>query len=211
MSTAAKTPGNDNEQAQATNGTSGSTASGEDTPAISPAERWLKIREGAYLRAQKRGFVGGNPYKDWLDSQAEVDAEYTTDYRGVFSLSDPEEVVKQIRSVLAGYGLSHLSVDSLLKKHRESMERLADFNSKFVGGSSELARQQTALVQDAMSEAVNTLRAVTRGKISSEGVTKQVELSMKAMENTMSLVRSLTEAVTGTSPKPGDDDSTKQK
>jgi hypothetical protein len=31
------------------------------------------IRERAYLRAEKRGFVGGDPVQDWLEAEAEVD------------------------------------------------------------------------------------------------------------------------------------------
>jgi hypothetical protein len=164
---------------------------------ISPAERWLKVRENAYLRAQRRGFVGCNTYKDWLDAEEEIDANYTTDFRGVFSLSDPEEVTEQIKSVLAGYGLGDLSVDALLTKHREGMENLASVNKVLLDGTSELAKAQTTLVQDALSEAAKTLQSVARGGLGTEGVTKQAELSIKAVENTLSLMRSLTEAVTG--------------
>jgi len=177
----------------------GAPATGRET--ISPVARWLRVRENAYLRAQKRGFVGGNPFKDWLDAGEEVDARYTTDYRGVFSLSDPVEVTRQIESVLAGYGLSRLSVDTLLKHHRKGMAKLAAFDAALMDGSLELASEQTSLVQDALSEAAKTLQSVARGKLDTDSVAKQAELSMKAVGNTLSLVRSLTEAVTGSSPR----------
>jgi ABC-type transporter Mla subunit MlaD len=32
------------------------------------------IAEAAYVRAERRGFVGGDPLADWLDAEAEVDA-----------------------------------------------------------------------------------------------------------------------------------------
>lgn len=188
---------------------SGKTASVESVPdasdagreTISPVARWLRVRENAYLRAQKRGFVGGNPFKDWLEAEEEIDARYTTDYRGVFSLNDPTEVTKQIESVLAGYGLGRLSVDTLLKHHHKGMAKLAAFDAALTDGSLDLASEQTALVQDALSEAAKTLQSVTQGKLDTDGVAKQVELSMKAVGNTLSLVKSLTEAVTGSSPK----------
>lgn len=189
------------------NAVSGTTATGK--PTISPAVRWLRIRENAYVKAQKRGFVGGNPFKDWLDAEEEIDATYTTDFRSVFSLTDPAEITQEIKSVLAGYGLGHLSVDALLDKHSKSMEKLAAFNKTLVNGTSELANEQTALVQDALSEAVKTLQSVAQGGLSTEGVTKQAELSVKAVENTLSLVKSLTEAVTGISPVVKKDDSAK--
>ena len=35
--------------------------------------RQSMIREAAYFRAQRRGFVGGNAVDDWLEAEAEVD------------------------------------------------------------------------------------------------------------------------------------------
>lgn len=178
----------------------GSDSSGTEKQTISPVTRWLRIRENAYARAQKRGFVGGNPFQDWLDAEEEIDARYVTDFRGVFSLSDPTEVARQIKGVLAGYGLGHLSVDTLLSNHHEGMKKLAAIDAALVDGSLELASEQAALVRDALSEAVKTVQSVAQGELNTDGVAKQVELSMKAVENTVSLVKSLTKAVTGSSP-----------
>src|SRR5512147_3006597 len=35
--------------------------------------RQAMIREAAYLRAERRGFVGGDPVTDWLEAEAEID------------------------------------------------------------------------------------------------------------------------------------------
>ncbi len=40
---------------------------------VAPADRERLIRETAYLRAEKRGFVGGSPEEDWLAAEVEVD------------------------------------------------------------------------------------------------------------------------------------------
>ena len=40
---------------------------------ITPEERWRMVAEAAYLRAEKRGFSGGNPTDDWLAAEAEID------------------------------------------------------------------------------------------------------------------------------------------
>ena len=37
-------------------------------------EREVMIEVAAYLRAEKRGFEGGDPMQDWLDAEREVDA-----------------------------------------------------------------------------------------------------------------------------------------
>ncbi len=165
---------------------------------ISPAERWLLIRDNARVRAQKRGFVGGNPFDDWLEAEEEIDAEYETDFRGVFSLTDAEQITEQFKSVFAVYGLDHLSVEALLDKHRDGMEKLAAFNRKLVNSTSELASQQTSLVQDAVREGVKTLQSVAEGQVSTDGVARQADLSMKAIENALSHVKALTKSVAET-------------
>lgn len=195
MTTESKTSRSEKAARKATPAKASSTSSGEKKQTVSPAERWLLIRAAAYVRAQKRGFVGGNPFEDWLEAEEEIDAKYTTDFRGVFSLTDAEQINEQFKSVFAVYGLDHLSVDALLDKHRDGMEQLAAFNRQLISSTSELANQQTALVQDAVKEGVKTLQSVAQGRVSTDGVTKQADLSMKAIENALSHVKALTESV----------------
>ncbi len=40
--------------------------------AINPEERYRMVAVAAYYRAEKRGFVGGDPAQDWVDAEAEV-------------------------------------------------------------------------------------------------------------------------------------------
>ena len=39
----------------------------------SPTQRQQMIAEAAYFRAEKRGFSGGEEFRDWLEAEAEVD------------------------------------------------------------------------------------------------------------------------------------------
>lgn len=41
---------------------------------FTPEERHRMISEAAYFRAERRGFVGGDPCADWLDAEAEIDS-----------------------------------------------------------------------------------------------------------------------------------------
>jgi hypothetical protein len=41
---------------------------------VTPETRRALIAEAAYLRAERRGFVGGQETDDWLAAEAEVDA-----------------------------------------------------------------------------------------------------------------------------------------
>ena len=40
---------------------------------VTPEERQEMIAEAAYLRAERRGFMDGDPTEDWLSAEAEID------------------------------------------------------------------------------------------------------------------------------------------
>lgn len=42
---------------------------------VSPEQRYRMIAENAYHRAEKRGFIGGDPLNDWLLAELEVDKQ----------------------------------------------------------------------------------------------------------------------------------------
>lgn len=167
---------------------------------ITPKERWLLITESARARVQQRGFVGGNPIEDWLEAEREIDARYTTDYGRIFSVTDTAEIIEQIKGIFAGHGLSPLDFEDFIDKQRGGLKTLARINRDLIESTSEFAAQQTALLQESMGEAVKTLKSLAHGELDTGGVSKQAELSMQAMENLLSRVKSLTNVV-GTAPK----------
>jgi hypothetical protein len=201
MTTESEASSSENPPRKRTPATTSPASPGGKKQTISPAERWLLVRENAYLRIQKRGFVGGNPLEDWLKAEEEIDANYATDFRGVFTLTDPAAITEQLRSVFAVYGLSQLSVESLLDAHRDSMEKLAAFNRRLLDSTSELADQQTALVETAVREGMKTLQYVGQGRVSTDWVARNAALSMKTIENALSQVKALTDSESETPPK----------
>ncbi len=42
-------------------------------PTMTAEERYRMIAVVAYYRAEKRGFIGGDPAQDWVDAEAEVE------------------------------------------------------------------------------------------------------------------------------------------
>jgi hypothetical protein len=42
---------------------------------IDRKEREQRIAEAAYFRAERRGFIGGDPIADWVEAEHEIDAE----------------------------------------------------------------------------------------------------------------------------------------
>ena len=170
-----------------------------DRQTISPGERWLLITEKAYTRVQRRGFVGGDPIDDWLEAEREVDARYQAEAGGVFEQTEAEALTEQVRNIFGGFGLGHLGLDTILDKHRDSLDLLAERNRKLMDSTSELASRQTALFQDAVSEAMETMQSFSQGKVSTDAVARQAELSVQAIENVLSYFKALTDSVTDAS------------
>lgn len=48
------------------------TSSNKKPSDINPEERYRMIAVAAYYRAEKRGFIGGDPSQDWVEAEAEV-------------------------------------------------------------------------------------------------------------------------------------------
>ena len=59
----------------------GNYYTGPRNRAATADQRHSMIRVAAYLRAEKRGFRGGDPTQDWLDAEREVDAMLVTQGR----------------------------------------------------------------------------------------------------------------------------------
>lgn len=47
---------------------------------IDPADRQQLIAAAAYLKAEARGFQGGDSVSDWLAAEAEIDTQYSVSH-----------------------------------------------------------------------------------------------------------------------------------
>ena len=65
------------------------------------------------------------------------------------------------------------------------------------------------LFQDAVSEAMETMQSFSQGKVSTDAVARQAELSVRAIENVLSYFKALTDSVTDVSPAPKQDEGDK--
>ena len=53
------------------------SSTGTKKGTVPPEERQHMIAEAAYYRAEQRGFQDGNPERDWLESEAEINRRLT--------------------------------------------------------------------------------------------------------------------------------------
>lgn len=173
----------------------------ENKIVIPPGKRWLMIAEEAYALAQRRGFVGGDPFQDWKEAEAAVDSRYQVDVGGMFSQTDADKIAEQLKDLFGSYGLGHLGLDDILDNHKVELEKLAASNRRMVHCAADLASQQNALFQEAVTGAVDIFHSFSRGRVNSEDVNKQMELSKKAMENVLSCFNSWTSTLSGRGAK----------
>jgi len=53
------------------------TARKAQRKAVTPEQRYRLVAEAAFLKAEQRGFEGGDPVQDWLDAEQEVEGSLT--------------------------------------------------------------------------------------------------------------------------------------
>lgn len=162
-----------------------SACHGGDKQPITPAKRWALICENVYERAQKRGFVGGNPLQDLAEAAEEIDAAYKTDFNCIFSLTSTAEITEQLRSLFAGYGFDQEELDNLLDEHQDGLEKLAARNRDMLDGASGLVAKQTQLLQNVASESAKTLQSIVQGRLRPEGCLNIAKLSMEAFDSAL--------------------------
>lgn len=74
--TTPKTPGRKTSAPSARSTTKGFAALGavlQERGPVSPELRQHMIRDAAYYRAERRGFREGDPLRDWLEAEVEID------------------------------------------------------------------------------------------------------------------------------------------
>lgn len=134
----------------------------DDREHITATDRWLFISKRVYSKAQRRGFVGGDPFADLSEAIREVDAEYVTDLPGLLALTDPSEMMNQLRNLFAGYGLNRQSLDRVLEVNRDAIEKLARLNRSPKHTNAQQAVQRKSLLKNTTNQAVKALQSLTQ-------------------------------------------------
>lgn len=156
---------------------------------ISATERWLKISRRVYSRAQKRGFVGGDPLADFSEAVREVDARYITDVSGLLALTDPVEMREQLRNLFAGYGLNKRNLDRLLELNRDNIENLASLNRSPDRQQAQSAARRKSLLKITANQALKSLRSLGDEV---EGRTRNVPILGQSTHAANSIIAGLT-------------------
>jgi hypothetical protein len=145
-------------------------------------------------RAQRRGFVGGDPLEDFAEAIAEVDDEYVTDVRGLLSLTDPTEMMEQFQSLFAGYGLGKQGLERLLALNRDALEQLAVSNRELVSRGTAGAVRGSVLLRNATEDAIQTLQSLAHGATRIEERLHLPTMPTRAFSNMLSRLAGLADS-----------------
>ena len=124
--------------------------------------RQAMIQEAAYLRAERRGFVGGDPVADWLEAEAEIDRRLAAEAQEGSGGPGP---IEQFEAQLAALDQE---MRRLLGKAREAgsdirteieseLEKLRPLRTNAEERLTEL-REQSAQAWDEMKKGVHSAR-----------------------------------------------------
>jgi aminoglycoside phosphotransferase family enzyme len=95
------------------------------TSKINAGQRRQMIAEAAYFRAERRGFNGGDPLRDWCEAEAEVDAQLRQfeDDRLLERIEEGLAAANQKLSALKRK-VAHLSADARIEWQKD-VDKLA--------------------------------------------------------------------------------------
>jgi phasin family protein len=164
--------------------------------AVSPLERWKMIAEAAYYRAEKRGFLGGNPMQDWTDAEQEIDAKYTIDYGRLLARLDPGAVVEQLKAALTGQQFSKIDVHAVIDTQLKNVEAVTAANQDVIDSAVALVNRQNEILDEAVGMVTSAAKDVAKTKSPRDAVEKQSELIRVGMGKALEEMRATVETVT---------------
>ncbi len=162
---------------------------------VSPLERWRMVGEAAYYRAQKRGFLEGNPIQDWLEAEKEIDARYTVDFSKMLTGLDPSELVDQLQKAFGGQ-FPGVDLFPILDSQRKNVEALTEANQRVFQGGRDIMTRQVEMLREAMGEATTVIKELPAAKSPKDAAAKQGKLVSRALEKGLDNLREATETAT---------------
>jgi hypothetical protein len=149
------------------------------------------ITENAYFRAEKRGFIGGNPYEDWLEAERDIDAHYPMDFFNVFSIPKPSEVVEHLRMALGTLRFEAVDTGEVVEFHRRNIEAITAANQHLIGSASSLVEHQIGIFHRTMDCVGTSLKELAEAPSLKESAERRIELVQEAVRMALEHMRDL--------------------
>ncbi|HSC05996.1 MAG TPA: DUF2934 domain-containing protein [Steroidobacteraceae bacterium] len=111
------------------------------------------IAEAAYFRAERRGFVGGDPVTDWIEAQAEVEGSLRQNQLDRL-LARADEAVASATAKVAALKKKAANLSAKARAEwQEDVERLGELRDALQLKAAELREQGTAVGDKALQHA----------------------------------------------------------
>lgn len=164
--------------------------------AVSPMERWKMVAESAYYRAQKRGFIGGNPMDDWMEAEKEIDARYAVDYGKIMVSLDPSEMMSQFAKAFDGiFHQTNLELDDILESQRKNIEALISANRLVFDNARGIVDRQMEMFRYAMEQAVSSVESVSKSESAKDIAVQQARLIELGVEKSLASMLDITKSI----------------
>lgn len=126
---------------------------------VTAEQRRQMIAEAAYLRAEQRGFDGGDPLRDWLEAEAEVDARLGPEPERDAVLAQFEERLATTRKKLQALRRKAASIEADARAEwQQDLERLASLRDTLETRLHDLHGEGRHVVQKVREQGVAALR-----------------------------------------------------
>jgi hypothetical protein len=139
---------------------------------VTSSQREQMIAEAAYFRAERRGFNGGDPVRDWCEAEAEIDARLRQLEDGQFV----ERIEEVLESAVKKVAVVRRKVARLSREARDEWERDLDklailrdtLKPKLVEikeqgeRAGRKVREQAEIMRDEIADLVQRLEARTK-------------------------------------------------
>lgn len=120
---------------------------------VTAGQRERMIAEAAYFRAERRGFVGGDPVTDWIEAQAEVEGSLRQNQLDRL-LARADEAVASATAKVAALKKKAANLSAKARAEwQEDVERLGELRDALQLKAAELREQGTAVGDKALQHA----------------------------------------------------------
>lgn len=158
---------------------------------ITPEQRWMMIREAAYYRAEKRGFVGDNLAEDWAAAEADIDANYTVDLTDTMERGDPITMVEELQKGFGGPRFAGVNIAAALESQREDLEALALMNKNALQGARLLIIRQAEILHKTLLDAAASAKVLLETGSGGELVAQHEQIIATARKRALLNMREL--------------------
>ena len=117
------------------------------------------------------------------------------DFSSIIQNMDPQAFIKQMQTALSSFQLPNIDSSALMAAQKKNMETLAAANKAALAGTQELYKRQSEMLRQAMNDATEAAKALTKSGSAKEAAAKETELVQTAFEKALTNSTEISEII----------------